>query len=279
VTSGRSARRGAYGLRLTGVEDAYDVLVPAPDDWQPLELSTTVGDELPEVQWVGSESALLRLRAGGQVAIDWTRGKAVFTLPQPVTAAGLVHPYLATVAAVAAHRDGREGFHAGAVVAGAGAWVVIGEKGAGKSSLLALLALRGHAVLADDVVILDASDRALAGPRFVDLRSGAAEQLGVGESVGVLGTRERYRVPIGPVPAATPLRGFVVLAWGDEPTVTRVPAARRLAQLYEHRIARLEPADAQPLLELSTLPMYALHRPPDWTSADLAAELLLATLD
>jgi hypothetical protein len=269
---------GAYGLRLAGVEAAADLLLPAEPSWPLIELSASVGDVSPEVQWVRRDTALLRLRAGGQVEIDWIHGRAHFTLPQPVTAAELLHPYLATVAAVAAHRDGREGFHAGAVVAGGGAWIVIGDKGAGKSSLLASLALRGQPVAADDVAILDAGGAVLAGPRFVDLRAGAATQLGAGESIGVVGTRERFRMPLGAVETATPLRGFVRLEWADDAAVTRVPAARRVSELYANRIARLEPADPTPILELSTLPMLELRRPRDWGAAAATADLLMEAL-
>jgi hypothetical protein len=273
-----SGARGAYGLRLIGLEDAHDLLVPAEESWPHIEVSARVGDASPAEQWVRRESALLRLASGGQVEVDWIRGTAVFTLPRAVTAAELVHPYLSTLAAVACHRDGREGFHAGAVVAGDGAWVVIGDKGAGKSSLLAVLALRGVPVVADDVVVLDDRDRALAGPRFIDLREGAARELAAGTSIGVVGARERFRMPIGPVPPATPLRGFVRLEWGDEPAIAPMPPARRLQELYAQRIARLEPADARPMLELSTLPMLELRRPRDWSGAGAAADLLLEAL-
>jgi hypothetical protein len=274
----RPDARGAYGLCLAGVETVADLLVPAEPDWPRIELSATVGHASPAIQWVRRDSALLRLRAGGQVEVDWIRGRAEFTLPRRVTPADLLHPYLSSVAAVAAHRRGCEGFHAGALIANGGAWVVIGDKGAGKSSLLAMLALRGHPVVADDVAILDDEGRVLAGPRFIDLRAGASEELGAGEAIGVVGTRERYRMRIGEVPAATPLRGFVRLAWGEAAAVTSVRAARRLTELYANRIARLEPADATPILELSTLPMLELRRPRGWTKAGAAAEQLLDAL-
>ena len=270
--------RGAYGLRLAGVDEVADLLVPAEPAWPLIELSATVGEVSPEPQWVSRDGARLRLRAGGQVEIDWVRGHARFTLPSAAGQADLLHPYLATVAAVAAHRAGNEGFHAGAVVAEGGAWVVIGDKGAGKSSLLAGLALAGHEVVADDVAILDGAGRVLAGPRFIDLRAGAAEELGAGESIGVVGTRERFRMRLADVPSGTPLRGFVRLDWADAAAVTRVPAARRLTELYANRIARLEPADPAPMLELSALPMLELQRPRDWKQSGANAQLLLDAL-
>lgn len=274
-----SSRHGAYGLRLGGVESVRDLLVPADESWPALELCARVGDASAERQWVRRDSALLRMPSGGQVEVDWLLGRAVFTLPRQTSAAELLHPYLAPVAGIAAYRGGRESFHAGAIVADSGAWAVLGDKGAGKSSLLAWLALHGQPVVADDVVVLDDRQRALAGPRFIDLRAGAAARLGAGKSIGVVGARERYRMPIGAaVPAATPLRGFVLLSWADAPVISEVPAARRLTELFGHRVVRIEPTDASPLLELSTLPMLELRRPRDWRAAGAAAGVLLGAL-
>jgi hypothetical protein len=166
--------RGAYGLRLRGFEEFHELLRLAGPDWLPLALRAQVGHADPREQWVRRDGALLRLRSGGQVEIDWVGGTATFTVPHAVRQEDLLHPYLAPVAAMAAYRDGREGFHGGAVLAGSVAWVVLGDKEAGKSSLLAQLALRGHVVVADDVVILDERGCALAGPRFIDLRGEAA---------------------------------------------------------------------------------------------------------
>jgi ABC-type molybdenum transport system ATPase subunit/photorepair protein PhrA len=51
---------------------------------------------------------------------------------------------------VLAHWLGRESFHGGGFVAGDGVWGVLGEKGDGKSTLLASLALSGVPIVADD---------------------------------------------------------------------------------------------------------------------------------
>ena len=181
---------------------------------------------------------------------------------------------------MAAHRDGREGFHAGAIAPGGEAWAVLGDREAGKSSLIAMLAQRGVPIVADDVVILDREDRALAGPRFVDLRAEAAERLSAGEPIGVVGTRERFRMLVGAAAAATPLRGFVLLAWTDapRPVVSPVPPATRLERLFANRITRLEPADARPLLDFTTLPMLELRRPRRWERAGEAVDALLEAL-
>ena len=67
-------------------------------------------------------------------------------------------------AAVFARWRGLETLHGGAFVDDrGGAWAVLGDRGAGKSSLLAALALAGHEVVADDLLVLDGGD-CFAGP-------------------------------------------------------------------------------------------------------------------
>lgn len=275
-TAGRS---GAYGLRLSGVDAALRLLVAAGEDWPAFELVASVGGARPEVQWVRRDSALLRLQAGGQVEIDRLRGRAVFTLPERPGAAELVHPYLASAAGIAAHWMGRESFHAGAIALDGGAWAVLGDKGEGKSSLLALLALQGHCIVSDDVLVLDGRGGVLAGPRTIDLRAEAAARLDCGEPLGVVGLRERWRLTLPATRPVLPLRGFVTLAWGEGPAVSRVPPAGRLGRLIDQRLtALLPPPDPRALIELGTLPMLELRRPREWDAAADAASRLLEAL-
>ena len=218
--------------------------------------------------------ALLRLRSGGSVEIDRLARRAVFRLPTRPDDRVLVHPHFAGVAAVAAHWLGRESFHAGAFVAGGGVWGLLGDRGAGKSSMLASLALAGVPVLCDDVLVLDGLT-ALAGPRSLDLRSDAAAHLGIGEPLGVIGQRERWRVPLQPIAPELPFRGWVVLGWDEQTVVRRARGSERLTSLLPHRAARLYPPQPQELIELSSLPFLQLLRPRRWDSADDALRLLL----
>ena len=195
-----------------------------PSDWPLLTLRTVLGFDAGHPVGVDEDRASMRVH-DGLVEIDRRRGEALFTARQKPTPDALVHPHLAPVAAIAARWRGHESFHAGAVILGDGAWAVMGAKGSGKSSLLAWLALSGHAVLTDDLLVIDADGNALAGPRSIDLRESAAQRFGVGEPLGVIGARERYRMVVGAVPRPCPLRGFIRLAWGGVPTVT--PRARR----------------------------------------------------
>jgi hypothetical protein len=269
--------RGGYGFRVEGVGSAQRLLVDVPSDWPLLTLRTVLGFDAGHPVGVDDDRARIRVH-DGLVEIDRRRGEALFTARQKPTPDALVHPHLAPVAAIAARWRRHESFHAGAVILGDGAWAVMGAKGSGKSSLLAWLALSGHPVLTDDLLVIDADGNALAGPRSIDLREGAAQRFGVGEPLGVIGARERYRMVVAPVPAAVPLRGFIRLAWGGAPTVTPVPPAWRPAGLAAQRAVRLVPRDPQLLVQLSALPMVELRRPREWGHAADAADQLLCAL-
>jgi hypothetical protein len=269
---------GVYGLRVLGLDEARALLLPAPPDWPTLTVSSCVGVSPPGLEMVAPDRAVLRLQTVGRIEIDWRVRHAAFTAPRELTHAELVHPYLAPVADLAAHWLGRESLHAGAVVVDGGAWAVLGDRGAGKSSLLASLALAGHGIVCDDALVLDEHGQAFAGPRSIDLRADAARQLGVGESLGVMGLRERHRLTVGPVSAVMPLRGFVVLAWDGQRAVQRVGPDRRLRELAAHRAVRIAPPDPARLIELSSLPMIELRRPRDWKRCAEAGDRLVDAL-
>jgi hypothetical protein len=273
------AASGCYGFRLNGVERARRLLVDAPDDWPQVTLATAPagGREVPAADVVGPASATLPLHGNGWMEIERHAWRVTFHLPEQPGHEELVHPYLAPGAAVLARWAERETFHAGAVVADGGAWAVLGDREAGKSSTLAWLALNGQPVLADDLVVLDGTD-ALAGPRCIDLRTDAAARLGAGEPLGVVGTRERWRLALDGVPPRVPLRGWVLLEWGDEVAVEPVRGAERLLRLIPHRSVRLAPPAPGALVELASLPVLAFRRPRRWDALEAAGERLLAAI-
>jgi hypothetical protein len=268
---------GCYGFALAGVDGAEALLVDAPADWPVLELRNAAPRPGgPEEDRIGPRSAELTLH-GGWVTIEREPARATFRLPAPPPARDLVHPYLAPAAAVAARWAGRESFHAGAVLAGDGAWAVLGDKESGKSTTLAHLALGGHPVVSDDLLVVD-GDHVLAGPRCIDLREGSAAHLGAGEPLGVVGVRERWRLALGPVPPRTPLRGWVTLAWDDEPRVEVLRGAERMLALLPFRSVQLEPGAPQELVDFGALPVLRLRRPRRWDALDEAAGRLLAAI-
>lgn len=264
---------GAYGLRLDGPPALRELLVPAPASWLDWRLELASGDATPDEERIGPEEASAPLQPAGRVDVTRQAALTRFTTPAPLDPAALAHPHLAFTAAVAARWAGRQSLHAGAVQAGDGAWAVIGARGQGKSSTLAYLASRGHGVVADDVLVL-AGGRALAAPRCLDLREDAAAALGLGEPLGRVAGRERWRVRTAPVAAETPLRGFLILEWGERLETVAVPAVERLPRLVESLTIHLPPPDPAAFLDLAALPMWRLRRPRGLDSLDGVAALV-----
>lgn len=281
VAESRRARArgevGAYGLRLENVEQARPLLVDAPPAWPRLRVHSKIGTSEAELDSLSERAALLRLQNGGEIRLDRELGSATFVLPHRLGSAELVHPLLAPVAAVMAYWLGRESFHAGGFVADGRVWGLLGERGSGKSTTVARLALDGVAIACDDLLVVE-GETAFAGPRAVDLRGDAAEQLGAGESLGVVGARERWRLRLGPVPSSLELAGWIFLTWGERVQAVPIAPVERLARLHENRGINVPPRDPARLLDLAALPCWELSRPEGWASLPHAVECLLETI-
>lgn len=271
-------RAGAYGFRLAGLDDARSLVAAVPESWPRLELVVAVpGERQPPCDRVGPERAELRLTGGGWVGVDRQPGRAVFHLPRQPPPEALLHPYLAPVVLISSRWLHRESFHAGAFVAAGGVWAMLGDKEAGKSTTLAWLAAYGLPVVCDDALILDGLT-ALAGPRSIDLREDSARRLGVGEPLGKVGTRERWRVPLDPIQPELPFRGWVTLEWSEEIAVEPIAGAARLPALVPHRGVFLAPPRPELLVEYAALPHWRLRRPRRSGSLREGVERLLAAL-
>ena len=270
---------GAYGFELLGVGGAAAHLVRAEREWPRLEIVRhTRAPAAVRRSVIGTERAEIALAAGDRMVVERDPLRAAFTTARPLSDEALVHPYLAPAAAIAGYWLGREAFHGGAVLLNGGAWVILGDKGSGKSSLLAGLARQGHSIYADDAVMLE-GDTVFAGPRSIDLRREAALELGAGERIGVVGDRERWRLRLGQVPSTSSLRGWVFIAWGDSLELTGVSPGGRVQQLLEHRMIKgLPPPKPKLILELSALPAFRLSRPRLWPQLETAASALVDTL-
>ena len=217
------------------------------------------------------------MRTGGSVELDRDLGRAQYTVPGPLSADELVHPFLAPTASVFAYWNRREPLHAGGVALADRAWGLVGERSGGKSSLLAALALRGLDIVCDDVLVVDGRE-ALVGPRTIDLREDAAAAFGVGRDIGVAGTRRRWRIGLRQLERRLVLSGWIFTAWSDRCRIQRLPAAETLARLLRNRSIRLPPQDPATFLSLSALPAVELHRPRSWDAMPEAVERLLGVL-
>jgi hypothetical protein len=229
------------------------------------------------MEQVTADNARVWLPGGSWANVDRERAIAELAVGDEITDAALVHPYLAPVALVMARWLGREGFHGGGIVVGDGVWGVLGDKTAGKSTTLAWLSRDGVGIVSDDVLVIDGAN-ALAGPRSVDLREGAAERLGVGDPMGRVGQRERWRFVLPPVAPELPLRGWITLEWGDDVAIESIRGAGRLPALLPHRGVRMSPLDPSVLVRFCALPHLRFIRPRDWDSLPGAAERLLGAI-
>lgn len=204
-------------------------------------------------------SADLRLRSGGRLRVRRSDQVARYLLPAMLPDADLLHPYLAAAAALVWRWGGFETIHGGAFEAGAGAVMVVGGKGAGKSATLAWLAAAGLPILADDLAVLQGGD-VVAGPRSIDLR---LPPDGIpATTIGIATDRaRRQRVTLAPVGHRVPLVGIVSLAWGHQVALERVPLEQRRQVLVRQRYFPALPTDALALLDLVTVPCLHLARP------------------
>lgn len=267
---------GAYGLSLPDLGQAADLLSRAPPHWIRWRVARRLGSGQPR-EFVQGDRARLCAEPDGWVELDRASCTSTFSFPARPGDREMVHPYLASTASVAARWLGLQSFHAGAFLANGKAWGILGSKGAGKSSLLASLALQGTPILTDDVLVVRGG-HGLAGPRCIDLRAQSAEGLGVGEGLGVVGTRERWRMKLSPVEPEVPIGGWICLEWG-RPSLATVPASRRLVELFDSLSLRVEPLDPDALMGLLALPMLVLRQPRELKELGETAALLLHRLD
>jgi hypothetical protein len=254
-TEDRVESLGAYGLRLSGLERAARWLLPQDDDAPELEVAVRVSAADWSPPFIDDHRANLRLIDGGRLRARRGKRRVTFSVPTPIGADELAHPYLAPAAALMWQWAGAEALHAGAVAIGDGAVIVLGDKGSGKSTTLASLATEhGCTPLADDLVVIR-DGRALAGPRSLDVRAGEP----------VVGGRlvrggDRTRIDLGPAPRSLPVTGAFVLTWGRSTQLEAIPPRERLPVLIAQRSYPL-PGDPRALLDVAACPMFRLTRP------------------
>jgi hypothetical protein len=275
--------RGVYGLRfdLDGGGALVDrsLLVDAGDGWPDWEITwerlgpTSTTDAKVVESW-DLDHALLAAQPSGWITLDRAAARTTLHLHEAPIPATVLHPYLASTAVVAGHWLGRTPFHGGAFMIDGRAWGVLGGRQMGKSSLLMCLHRAGVPVLADDVVVLD-GDTAYAGPRCLDLRQSAAERFDDGEYLGVVGTRERWRVTLPPVPGEVPFGGWILLDWNDHIELARPDATARLKALVGNAGLTAPGIPTAGILDVLHYPMITFGRPRDWAQADTALEHLL----
>lgn len=267
--------RGAYGLRLDGLPGATALMRPVRSGWPRLTVVPGVGRRVLTGDEVTEDHAAYRLeRADGDVRLDRETLTARFVMTDAHPHHAFLHPFLGLAAAIVSRWLDRDALHAGAVLGAAGAWGVLGAREAGKSSLLAAAHLRGVTVLSDDIVVVDRGE-VLPGPACIDLRAPAAERLGTGEDLGVIGARERWRVRLPADVDPAPLAGWVLPDWGPDHRVEPVPPAERVRLVMANLALSRAPRRPERVLDLARVPVLRWQRPRDWAQMDRAVDTLL----
>lgn len=209
---------------------------------------------------LSDDRAVIPFLTGGHLVAEREPGTAVFTGTAQLGADAVVHPGLAPVGIVFAHWFARLSFHGGAVAASGRALGILGERGAGKSTTLAGLALCGSEVVADDLVVVDEGD-VHRGPRTLDLRLDAATRLTrAGVVLEPVRRGERARLRLGCTAERNTLAGWVILECGQVFREQAVPPSARLRMLASHFALRLPPRAPETLLALAALPMVRITR-------------------
>lgn len=266
----------AYGLAFRGVE-GISRLLPAEPTWPgwdvfwrpPRSEDEGAARGLPRCEEWSVDHALLFAQPNGTILLDRASRSTTFLMPEPPSPEALAHPYLASTGVVAGHWLGKTPFHAGAFALDGRVWGVLGVRGMGKTSTLMGLHLTGVPVFTDDVLVVDAGTATVfRGPRCLDLRKDAAERFAEGLLLGVVGTRERWRVELPPVECELPLGGWVLLSWGESTSIEEPTASTRLAGLAAHRGLVAAGTTATGLLDLVTLPMVVFCRERGWDKFD-----------
>ena len=243
---GRARTYEACGLRLRsevelpGLRPAQgpaDVVVrrgevEGPGGFPPSGIAAERGADADRLAWYGR--ARLRITAGEVVADS---DDAPF-LRQCVVGPGL---------GVVLHRRGRLVLHGSAVDVGGRAVVLLGEKGAGKSTTAAALLARGHALLTDDLVALaerpgggsDGLPAVAPGPTQMKLWPESAEAFGLGDEVRPFmdGLAKGVWLGARAAPAPVPVGLVCVLAWGGAVEVVPLEGAAAFGGVFAHAYA------------------------------------------
>lgn len=257
-----------YGMEVDGLAQANDLTDARHRPWVRVRLERHQG-RAPERTRVAVGRDRAELDVAGYAGLTVVRQDLSVRLesPAPITDDEVVHPLLTFVASVVARWQGRSSFHSATVLLHGGAWVFLAPPGGGKSSLVSALHARGHAVVSEDLSIIDGTT-VFAGPRTCDLRAAAAVHLERGTLVPAQEGRVRYRETLRPAPHESPLAGFVALSWGAELSCRRADVATKLQLLATNEALAEGPAQPDAFLRLLPLPMLELTRPRRWEELD-----------
>lgn len=143
-------------------------------------------------------------------------GRRILVDPRPnANPSGLRLFALGSCLGALLHQRGMLVLHGCAIGLDSGCMIVAGHTGAGKSTVAAAFMQRGHRVLADDVVAVDAAGKALPGVPRIKLWKDSADQLGIDTARlnRIRPSMAKYDVPLGEryFPAPLGIRWIYIL--------------------------------------------------------------------
>ena len=270
---------GAYGLSLRGIISQHSLLQSRPE-WPVWHLKwhqdPSTDPATQEESW-SDDRAVVAVQPAGRAVLERATSLTTWLTPVLPSPEAMVHPLLASTAVVVAQWLGRASFHAGAIAVEGRVWGILGERGMGKTSTLLGAHRAGITVITDDVLVVD-GEIAYSGPRCLDLRGDAAKRFDCGRPLGIVGTRDRWRLDLPPAPPTLPFAGWVVLQWEQSVHVEPLGAGPRLTALAANRGLRVPGIDIPGLLDLVARPAVVFSRPRNWAQLDGALAMLLEVL-
>lgn len=205
---------------LFGVLLSSEMTLPllSADSPQPVVVEVVLGQVIPgsSLVWEIHDPVEFRCtRSGDQVILEWPGVRFGVTADRVVVdtedAISAVVPLLQATWSVLLTARGQEALHASVVARDGQALAVVGASGSGKSTAALALLDRGWELVADDLLTIDGTGRALTGPPFIRLtRDRAVGRAGTWDPAGKL----RYvpRLSAQPVPLSA------VIVHGDRYT-------------------------------------------------------------
>lgn len=269
----------AYGFRLICPQAGSPLrdLCPCEMGAPKVLFRWRVASSIIDHEHVDEQRVAYGVRGAASMLVERDPPSVLFDLTEEPIPDAVIHPLGTIPLAILARWRGDVTLHAGGFATRVGAWGLLGEREAGKSTMLAALAQHDVPLLSDDLLaILDGE--VWPGPSCVDLRPDVAERFPRAQNLGIVGGRRRFRLVTPPAERRLPLRGIFVLAWHDGPgiTVEEVTTEERLRLLYSAEyVALVGPADPQKILQLLHVPVWRIARPRTWEATDQAVEAIL----
>lgn len=249
-------------VQFGGLAVDSEIPIPGPDTARPPDVVVRRGDVPSEggvfvQEWPDADGrrwlSIFRTASGYRISVANLEclvsadGRHVIAKPGGhLDEATLVHLLLQQVLPLAVSRTGRLVLHACAVETPAGALAFAGETGIGKSTLSAAFCRRGHALIADDALVIGVEqDGFTVAPTADTLRLWPymRDVLGGAEELPPAPGKLRARVPIAVKPS--PLARILLLGTSEDLSVSIVPAptSQMRVDVLSH-LFRLDVGDA-----------------------------------